>query len=673
MPEAEDVLLEAAHRTGLAVRSMWERETPPESDAVVSFARERRRLDAWMRACFGRAWPLVPADAPPPLRWLGRTLGRRPPWTRGAGASATSDGRNVIVPRDPRVAETGVDAGELRLLATLVLGARLDRGSVTCCPRDPVTRDAFWSIEGALAEARLLCELPGFAARLAHARAAALRLRPAPSRLRPAERPVEALVRRLLVHPAALALADVLAADASVSDVVHLAERIAWAVPSSERAHYRGVAPVAHWGVARPDLCGTRDGAQGALPATGALPRGRTRTLSRRVEAAPPDPAEQDARPGPFVLPFGDPQLSVQDPAGLVRPTDQGDEPDLDALADELSRLERAPRVEAQGSVREVLADDEDRGCARPPAAGPRRDGDHGIAYPEWDFRRGFYRPDHCRVHELEAPPGDEHSAALLQRDRAFVIRQLRRRFEALRPRRLRRPRELEGDVVDLDAWRDDWATLRAGRSPDGRLYTQERPQRRDVVVTLLLDASASTDGPVSGRTRGIDVAKDAVLCFCEALAVLGDPHAVLSFSGRGPSGVSVLRIKEFRERLGPSVRARIAGIEPDGFTRIGAALRHATASLGREKARTRVLLLVSDGKPYDEDAYAGDYGTEDSRQAVIEARRAGIRPFCVNVDRHGSGHLARIFGAHGYTTLWNVEQLPGRLPELYRHLTIGR
>ena len=254
----------------------------------------------------------------------------------------------------------------------------------------------------------------------------------------------------------------------------------------------------------------------------------------------------------------------------------------------------------------------------------------------------------------------------------AYTLRELRRRFEALRPKRVRRPRELEGDAVDLDAYCDEWATLKAGRSPDGRVYSRERRERRDVAVALLLDTSGSTDTWVSGRSRVIDVEKEALLCFCEALYALGDRHAVLSFSGHGPSSVRALRVKGFRESLGDAVRARIEGLEPDGFTRLGAALRHATATLCGETARARLLLLLSDAKPYDQDEYAGEYGIEDARQAVAEASLAGIRVFCVNVDRMGPPHLARIFGPRGYTSLWNFEQLPRRLPELYRQLTAG-
>ena len=106
------------------------------------------------------------------------------------------------------------------------------------------------------------------------------------------------------------------------------------------------------------------------------------------------------------------------------------------------------------------------------------------------------------------------------------------------------------------------------------------------------------------------------------------------------------------------------------GVYAAGGPIRHLTARLARQRARLRLLFLLSDGKPNDEDDYAGAYGIEDTRQAVAEARLQGVRLFCLTIDRQGSLYLGRMFGPHGYTTLWEVTQLPQRLPEIYRHMT---
>jgi nitric oxide reductase NorD protein len=185
----------------------------------------------------------------------------------------------------------------------------------------------------------------------------------------------------------------------------------------------------------------------------------------------------------------------------------------------------------------------------------------------------------------------------------------------------------------------------------------------------VVADVSASTDAWVAGRLRIVDVEKEALVVLLEALAALGDRHAMLAFAGQGPGAVDVLTVKAFDEDSGRVAQRRIAALEPDGYTRVGAALRHATALLGRERARHRLLLLISDGKPNDVDEYAGRYGIEDTRRAVAEARVQGLVPFCLTVDRAAPAYLPAVFGPRGYAVLSRPEMLPAALVEVLRSL----
>src|SRR5262249_30685596 len=146
------------------------------------------------------------------------------------------------------------------------------------------------------------------------------------------------------------------------------------------------------------------------------------------------------------------------------------------------------------------------------------------------------------------------------------------------------------------------FADRRAGEAADDRIYAAWRPARRDVAVAILADVSASTDAWVAGDVRVIDVEKEALVILLEALHALGDRHTVLAFAGEGPGTVRVLTLKGFEEDGRAAAQRRIAALEPDGYTRVGAAVRHATALLGRERARHRLLLVLSDGKPNDVD-----------------------------------------------------------------------
>jgi nitric oxide reductase NorD protein len=229
--------------------------------------------------------------------------------------------------------------------------------------------------------------------------------------------------------------------------------------------------------------------------------------------------------------------------------------------------------------------------------------------------------------------------------------------------------RQQDGSEVDLGAYVTAFADWRAGGYGDDRLYSASRPARRDLAVAVLADVSDSTDAWVEGPLRIVDVEKEALVVLLEALDALGDRHAVLAFSGQGPRAVSVITVKGFDDPPGAVARGRIAALEPEGYTRVGAAIRHASALLSQVRARFRLLLLLSDGKPNDVDEYAGRYGIEDARQAVAEARLQGLVPFCLTVDREAPVYLSTIFGARGFAVLSRPSLLPGVLVDVFRSL----
>jgi nitric oxide reductase NorD protein len=406
----------------------------------------------------------------------------------------------------------------------------------------------------------------------------------------------------------------------------------------------------------------TIDGAPGTVTS----PPGRTRRLSRRPRVREAEEGEDDSDPGTWLVRTDDLQEKAEDPAGLQRPADRDDQADPGELAEDLSELPEARLVRTDGPVREVL--EGETPIPHGVLAGVASSGS-GIRYPEWDWRLGQYRMRGAIVRERRAPEGPEAWVEqVLQRHRA-MIRGIRRDFEQLRPRRTVIRRQPDGADLDVDALVSAWADRRGGGTADDRFYLDTRPRRRDVGISLLVDVSASTDGWVAGNRRIVDVEKEALVMVGEALAALGDPHAILAFSGEGPGRVDIQVLKGFQDRaLAGGGRTRIAGLEPGGYTRTGAALRHATAGLATCPARHRLILLLSDGRPNDLDQYEGRYGIEDTRMAVIEARLQGMHCFCLTVDREAPRYAARIFG-RDYAVLSRPERLPGVLIQLLRDL----
>jgi len=296
--------------------------------------------------------------------------------------------------------------------------------------------------------------------------------------------------------------------------------------------------------------------------------------------------------------------------------------------------------------------------------ADDREDGG-ALRYDEWDHRRGHYRKDWCALRERDVHAGDPAFVeAALERYRP-QIRQLRRSFEALRGEDRRLRGEPYGEDVDLDALVRGHAELAAGGELGERLFVRRARHERDMVALFMVDMSGSTKGWIN------DCERHALVLLCEALEVLGDRYAIYGFSGLTRKRCEVYRVKRFDEPYDHAVRERIAGIQALDYTRMGAAIRHLSGILARQPARTRLLLTLSDGKPDDfSDGYRGEYGIEDTRQALIEARRAGIHPFCITIDREASDYLPHMYGAANYTVVADVARLPTRLAELYRRLT---
>jgi nitric oxide reductase NorD protein len=238
-----------------------------------------------------------------------------------------------------------------------------------------------------------------------------------------------------------------------------------------------------------------------------------------------------------------------------------------------------------------------------------------------------------------------------------------------LRAEPVRLRRQLDGDEVDLPAYVEAHADYRAGLPMTQALYQTERRARRSMAIMLLIDTSGSTDAWIGADRRIIDVEREALLLVCIALEGLGEPYAILAFSGEGPGRVDVRSIKQFDEPFNNLIARRIASLEPERYTRAGAALRHASTLLLAKAASHRLLLLLSDGKPNDVDIYEGRYGMVDTRQAVHEARMQGIWPFCLTVDRQASNYLPALFGPRQYGLLPQPERLPTVLLDWMKRL----
>ena len=665
MAEPESVIAEGALYATRFARELWARRAAGRTQAPPGLEELKRRLELFVAAVFPGAPEIGVAEPPAPPSYLARLARRRTSHLYSADALPSSDAARIRLPGRLDPLPAAAVAGRYRLLA-LEQAARVHRGTLSALPPgDELLRDLYLLSESAAVDTLLVRMFPRLAAQIRESRLETARSRPAVRRPSPRELAVEGLLRGLLAADPAVAPAPFTFAPTPKTSR-HWADEqraLLLVLPGP----YRGMAAVPLWGVI-PGATEAPAATPGVTDDTHSAP-GRSRMLPRRPRTRQAGEDEDDAEPGTWMVRADDVQEKAEDPAGLQRPADRDQHADPGELADALSELPEARLVRTPGPVSEVLAGADP--IARAVAVAARATAG-GLAYPEWDWRAGAYRRRAAIVREHLAEAGSGSWVESLLRRHASLIRAVRRDFERLRPRRMALHRQPEGAELDLDALVAAYADRRGGGVADDRCYIDTPPVRRDAAITLLLDASASTDGWVAGDRRIIDIEKEALLIVGEALAALGDRHAVLAFASAGPARVNVQVLKRFDEPSGlGEVRRRIAGLEPDGYTRAGAALRHATAGLARQPARHRLLLLLSDGRPNDVDAYEGRYGIEDTRMAVAEARLQGVHVFCLTVDRQAPRYATRIFG-RDFAVLSRAERLPRVLTTVLGHLVKG-
>ncbi len=306
--------------------------------------------------------------------------------------------------------------------------------------------------------------------------------------------------------------------------------------------------------------------------------------------------------------------------------------------------------------------------------------GEEAFEYDEWDRDLSDTRVGWCRVVEKRVKRGDRSFVELTRSRYRGVISSIRHQFQLMRPESLKRvANELDGDDYDLNALIDFVIDRRADGQQSERVYTKRLRRERDVAVSFLLDQSSSTARTIGrhplqpythpGR-RIIEVEKEGLVLMSEALEAVGDPYSIYGFTSEGRRNVKFYVVKDFGEPYAGEVEQRIGGINYQNNTRLGAAVRHAAAKLRRQEARTRLLIVLSDGRPYDHDYGDARYARDDTREALRQARLDGITPFCITIDRDSESELRDLYGEVGYTIIDDVLSLPERMPAIYRRLT---
>ena len=297
---------------------------------------------------------------------------------------------------------------------------------------------------------------------------------------------------------------------------------------------------------------------------------------------------------------------------------------------------------------------------------------DKGIPYPEWDYRESRYKRNWSWVQEKRLAESNMGETERLMKQYANALKRLKKAIQSQKPTRTAPlTQQLDGDDMDLNAVVSYVAERRAGRSPRPNIYKRREIRQREVAVTLLADMSTSIMQHLpEGGGRLVDRVRAGVLLFAESMEEVGDAYSIAGFCSKYRDNVSYYTLKNFDESMSEDIRAQIGGMSGRLATRMGAAIRHATARFEGIESRRRLLLILSDGRPEDYDD-GGDrrYLHEDTRMAVKEAVARGVHPFCVTVDTMANQYLPQIFGPGHYLVLDHINSLPNKLPEIYLRL----
>ncbi|WP_299880451.1 nitric oxide reductase activation protein NorD [uncultured Cocleimonas sp.] len=284
--------------------------------------------------------------------------------------------------------------------------------------------------------------------------------------------------------------------------------------------------------------------------------------------------------------------------------------------------------------------------------------------YKEWDTSLKKYRKDWCQVEEvvsdnlienkqIETSPHLKHIESRIKKTLDLLVNEQKSmRFQS------------DGDDIDIDAWVDARSNRSKNADDYQNLYIRNNKSTRNVAIMFAVDISGSTRG---WKNTAI---KESTSVLCKTLARLEDQYAVYAFSGSGRNNCQIYPIKSFTESNNNKIQSRIFSMQPQQYTRMGAAIRHLGTVLSKTSAKTRILFVLTDGKPDDVDSYRGQYAIEDTRRALNEAKALQLNPFVLTFDKEGMDYLPHMLGSNRYQLISDVSQLPVQISTIYKHLT---
>jgi nitric oxide reductase NorD protein len=286
------------------------------------------------------------------------------------------------------------------------------------------------------------------------------------------------------------------------------------------------------------------------------------------------------------------------------------------------------------------------------------------IKYDEWDYSKLAYKDNFCKVYPKTVLKTDVSYYKKTVSENRSTLSGLRKMLTTVNNKYQQQRRQTQGEEFDLDAIIDLFVDVNSGHTPSEKIYLSKRKKEKDLSILLLLDISLSSDGYAAGN-RVIDVEKQVSILFGEILDEFNIDFSIDCFYSKTRNHATYLTIKGFDEDWNKA-KFKVGAVEPSGYTRIGAALRHSGALLDKRETKNKWVILISDGKPNDYDKYEGKYGINDVKQALRELNQRQINSYALAIEAKAKYYLPQMFGQNHYQILTTPIELLESLVKLY-------
>ncbi len=292
---------------------------------------------------------------------------------------------------------------------------------------------------------------------------------------------------------------------------------------------------------------------------------------------------------------------------------------------------------------------------------------DYHLTYDEWDYKKRAYKDNFCKVYPKPIVETDvPYYKKTIKKNNSTLIG-LRKMLSTVNNKFQQQRRQTCGDEFDLDALIDLYVDVHSRHTPSEKIYLSKRKKEKDLSILLLLDISLSSDG-YAGGNKVIEVEKQVSILFGEILNEFDIDFSINCFYSKTRNHSTYLTVKNFDEDW-HRAKYKVGAVEPNGYTRIGAALRHSGALLDSRSTKNKWVILISDGKPNDYDKYEGKYGINDVKQALRELNERQINSYALAIEANAKYYLPQMFGQNHYQILTTPVELLQSLVKLYEKI----